>query len=730
MAGGAGEDRDDVRGIAYKRDMQSSGESIERSTAPSDPTEDRPRPATPEQLHLLHAAAPRQRAERVRAEPTETTVPLPVARVVLDIGLAHLDRPFEYSVPEKLAADAKPGVRVKARFAGKDVSGFVIERVHEPEHTGRLSPLRRVVSPEPVLTPAVLDVCRSVADHYAGPLADVLRLAVPPRHAAAEKALDAKQTPEFAAPEPASGQAWARYPAGAALLRRLSAGDAPAASWLAAPTVDPALDWPAAFAQAARATLHGGRGVLLVVPDHRDLDRLGTALTDELGEDRFVRLTAEQGPQARYTAWLKVLRGHVRCVIGTRAAAWAPVRGLGLLACWDDSDDLLDEPRSPYPQTREVLRVRAARERSALLLGGFVRSVPVQRYLEEGAVRSVETRAAPGSVPRVVVAGDEREVERAGAAAHAHLPPVAWSTAHAALADGPVLVQVPRRGYLPTLRCGQCREVARCEQCHGPLALTAPEAPPVCRWCGRVAQPWRCPECYGTRLHAAVVGARRTAEELGRAFPGAPVLRSGAGEVVGSVGAEPRLVIATPGAEPVAESGYAATLLLDGWALLDRSALDAGEETLRRWMAAAALTRPAAQGGAVVVCGVASGVTLPPVEALTRWAPGTLAERELAARRELDLPPVAWMALLNGAAADIDGFATATRGALDASVPLERIGPMPSPGGGDAVGMLLRTDRVHAPAAARAVAAARAQRSARKVPGTVTVHVDPSGALL
>ncbi|RNI18191.1 primosome assembly protein PriA [Flexivirga caeni] len=664
------------------------------------------------------------------ATPDLPQVPQPVARVVLDVPLAHLDRPFEYAVPAELAPAAVPGTRVKVRFAGKDVSGFVIARTDVPEHTGKLTRLRRVVSPEPVLTPAVLAAARTIADHYAGSLADVLRLAVPPRHAGAEKALDAKDAPHRQRPTVGKSVAWQRYPAGDAFLHRVATGDAPAASWLAAPTVDPVLDWPAALAEAAHAALAGDRGALIVVPDHRDLDRLEAAVVGELGDGQHVRLTAEQGPQARYTAWLKVLRGHVRCVIGTRAAAWAPVRDLGLLACWDDGDDLLAEPRSPYPQTREVLRVRAVRERAALLLGGFARSVPVQAWLESGAVRDVSTRTSPANVPRVVVAGDEREVERAGAAAHSHLPPVAWSTAHAALADGPVLVQVPRRGYLPTLRCGQCRQVARCPECHGPLGLPAPTAPATCRWCAREATPWRCPDCYATSLRAAVIGARRTAEELGRAFPGTPVIRSGAGEVLGSVGAQPRLVIATPGAEPVAETGYAATLLLDAWALLDRAALDAGEETVRRWLAAAALTRAASDGGAVVICGAAPGVTLAPVEAVARWAPATFAERELAARRELDLPPAAWMTLLTGELADLEAFAAATRHAVHDDVPLETLGPMPAPGGQPGTALLLRTSRDHADAAARAVSAARAIRSARKLPGTVTVRVEPSGAYL
>src|SRR5665811_2111836 len=76
--------------------------------------------------------------------------------------------------PEHLA-----GARVRARFAGTEVDGFVVERRAASEHAGRLTPLRRVASAEPVLTPQVLAAARGVADACAGSLADVLRLAVP-----------------------------------------------------------------------------------------------------------------------------------------------------------------------------------------------------------------------------------------------------------------------------------------------------------------------------------------------------------------------------------------------------------------------------------------------------------------------------------------------------------------------------------------------------------------------
>ena len=174
---------------------------------------------------------------------------------------------------------------------------------------------------------------------------------------------------------------------------------------------------------------------------------------------------------------------------------------------------------------------------------------------------------------------------------------MALRTARDALGAGPVLVQVPRRGYLAAVACQRCGERIRCGTCAGPVALPGPGQPLRCGWCG-LALERTCVTCGSAGLRALVTGARRTAEELGRAFPGVPVLTSSGATVLRRVGAEPALVIATPGAEPPAPDGYAAAVLLDGWALLGRPSLRASEEALRRWMNAArwfAPGRPAAR---------------------------------------------------------------------------------------------------------------------------------------
>ncbi|MDQ1537310.1 MAG: hypothetical protein QOE58_1703 [Actinomycetota bacterium] len=700
-----------------------------------------------DQLSQVRAvASPRGRSRMLPSVQQAAEVD-PVALVLVDVGLPHLDRPFEYSVPASMADLAVPGARVKVRFAGQDVDGYVLARAASADHAGRLAPLRKVVSPEAVLTPEVLELSRVIASRYAGTLGDVVRLAIPPRHATAERNL-AKEPPMSAEARRAEAaeallaaggtSPWASYPAGPSFLRRIASGGAPAASLLALPGQLEDGDWPAAMAVAAATSLAAGRGALIVVPDHRDVDRVDAALQRLLGAGQHVRLTAGQGPQSRYTAWLKVLRGHVRCVVGTRAAMFAPIQGLGLVAWWDDGDDLLVEQRAPYPHVREVLRARATLEGAALLSCGFTRTTSVQQWVDSGEVRSVCADAAVrrSAAPRVVVAGEGLDVERDGAAAHAHLPSAAWRAAKSALELGPVLIQVPRRGYLPSLSCQSCRQQARCARCHGPLALDAGDGVPTCRWCGVVASAFECRSCGGSALRSTVVGARRTAEELGRAFPGVTVHTSGAGNVLASVSGKPSLVIATPGAEPVAEGGYAATLLLDAWASMDRPTLDASEEALRRWMAAAALTRGAGQGGVTVLCGAPDHTTLPLVEALVRWDPAWFAARELAERIELSLPPAVRMAQLVGARAAVQR-AVEVAGLADT---VDQLGPLPwvpagagtsgaDDGAAQKIQLLLRVGLDDGPALTTSLTQLKAIRSARKEREPVSVRVDPLDAL-
>lgn len=598
-----------------------------------------------------------------------------IARVVVDTPLAHLDRLFDYAVPDGM--DVVAGCRVKVRFSGRLVDGLVAEFADHSE-VAKLAPITKVVSTEVVLTPDVLRLARAVADRQAGTLADVLRLAIPKRHARAEQAARLQATDDLPPAEP-----W--RPA------RLV--------WSVLPGDDPAEQ----LARYALAALHTGRGSVVVVPDTRDAERWDATFTRVLGARRHVLLTAAQSPERRYKAFLAAARGDVQIVLGTRAAAYAPVREVGLVAVWDDGDDLLAEPRAPYAHAREVLLVRAAQSEAAVVLAGRARTVQAQSLVRSGWCVSrepdpVDRREA---WPRLDVTDGTEAGETP-----VRLPSRVVKAIRAA--DGPVLVQVPRRGYRTSLACEECRQPARCPLCQGPLGQPAPSAVSVCRWCSTAIPEWACPHCGGTTLRAPVVGHLRTAEEFARTFAERDVVTSGGDRVLDTVRRPHALVLATPGAEPLTPAGYALVVLLDTWLMLARDDVRVVEESHRRWFNALALAGP---GGRAIAVG--DSVTL---QYLVRADPVGLAVRELDDRTSAHLPPAARLVTLDGPHDVLDELAA--RSWTDHT---EVLGPVSADG---ASRLILRAPRAEGAALAAALAAVAAERSALKAP-PVRCQIDP-----
>ncbi len=99
-----------------------------------------------------------------------------------------LRRVFTYTPPRGWKGPLpEPGSRVRAPFAGRTLTGFVVG------HTDRIAtgieprPIIDVVDSEPVLDRSQLAFCRDVARHYLAPLGEALRVAAPPGGAGGER---------------------------------------------------------------------------------------------------------------------------------------------------------------------------------------------------------------------------------------------------------------------------------------------------------------------------------------------------------------------------------------------------------------------------------------------------------------------------------------------------------------------------------------------------------------
>lgn len=667
----------------------------------------------------------------------------PVAKILLETPVLHLDRLFDYLIPHDLDEAAQPGVRVKVRFGHQELFGWLIRRSDTIETVARLSTIRKVVSVMPVLEPKVLELAQTIAQRYGSITADVLRAVIPGRVAAVERDI-AQHIDDARIPTPPVIQP----PTEASLTDT----KAPPFTWellegaeqlftpehhghyaLTLPSAHGSWDAMGILADAAQRLAATNQTSLIIVPDHKHLARLQKQLEERIGQHGFALLSTEQGNTARYRAFLQILTGQHRIVIGSRSAIWAPLAHIDAIMVWEPTSEHLIEPRTPYFHVHTVAQVRARQHGARLVLASTSRAIAIQQLVATDQLAQIGVNRATRNAlaPRVVATADSFHAERDPLAQIARIPHLAHRSAQEALEGkhappGPVLVQVARAGFIPGLFCVQCGESARCRHCTGPLgysdrfAVQRHEA--SCRWCGIRERHFSCSHCGSRQLRAGARGVHRTADELGRAFPMIPVMSSSADHLLVTVADQPAIVIATPGAEPVAPGGYAAALLLDGDAQLQREGLEVPEHVLGHWMRAATLVRSARDGGVVVVTAEYDDA----VAALVQMNPISWADRQLLQRQQLGLPPTVRVAELLGPLNEVQATIRQTPLPYQAEQS-PWIGPVPFDD--HAHRALLFFPHHVADQVIAALKTTRAQLSARGETTTVRLRIDPTDVL-
>ncbi len=567
---------------------------------------------------------------------------------VLPLGqLPHLSRPFDYEIPPELDAEVKVGLRVTVPFGNKVVDGYVVGRDTTSCRRGRLKPVKRVVSSLQLASPEILDLAAEVGAAYGGSAADCLRLAVPQRHAKAEKRiLEDGAIAAAAAPRRAPCHHWRQYSRGQEYIESLEAGKAPRAACcgLAGPAGSTEL-----VADAVAAVLANGRSAIVVSPTRRYARLVADQLESALAVP-VARLLSSDSVEERYAAFLETLLGRVRVVVGTRAAVWAPARDLGLVVILDDAAEAHRAERAPYCHTRDIALRRARKENAALLVFSPYLSEESCALVEAGTLVLLEGRQSIRSamIPRISLADQWRGGEETGG----QLPEPVFALVRDSIARGPVLVVVPRSGYLPVLACQTCRDIATCPECAGSLALENTHKAPACTRCGTSVRTFRCPNCGSGKLRAARIGSSRTVQDIARAFPGYGVLHSSSTAeqgILNAVSSRPRIVVATPGAEPGAKGGYSAAVIVDS-RFLQGKGLGAQTRLVRTVTRIAARVRPRSAGGHVMLAGHADRAL---VAAVSNWALGDFAHRLCSERKELRLPPAAAWFSLSGPKANV-----------------------------------------------------------------------------
>ena len=510
-----------------------------------------------------------------------------VAHIWVDSSVYHLDQEFSYAVPGNLEDRVSIGSLVSIPFHGRELTGVVVRRVKDESLDG-LKSISKVIGTIPLLSPQLISLIAVAAQRYAAHPFDLIRSAVPDRIASIER--------EFASDVQED----------AYLARDVSR------TFLQLP---PAQNRSELLARKIGELSQDG-GLISVLPDSREVSNLHK----ELNRLKISHSILDSNlPKSEYFKnFLQVRTGHSRVVIGTRSAIFAPVSQLRSLLIYNDGSENFYEKRSPGWNVRDIALLRSRLESSDLYFTGYSPSAEVSRFVDEGWCVMKRVRA------KLKVFVHQQ--------AHGELiPSRSVPIIKRALANGPVLVLVPQKGYAQAIRCAQCKTISRCD-CGGALEKKSERAPISCSHCLRQYPQWLCSWCHNSQPSLLGRGIDRHHLELGALFPGIPIQISTGDHRIDSEVSN-GIIVATPGMAASTKSGYSALVIVEGNRFLNQPDLRSNERIREMYFAHASLVHQ--DGSIILVQDDGHSIST----ALSTWNPAIATGRELQERKDLSLPP-------------------------------------------------------------------------------------------
>lgn len=110
------------------------------------------------------------------------------ANVIVDISHEKLDKTFQYSIPDEILCDIRPGVCVDIPFGSRTITGYVIEVTDEPEYDpARTKPLIGIKAHSVAVEAKLIALAAWIRRNYGSTMNQALKTVIPVKKQAKEQ---------------------------------------------------------------------------------------------------------------------------------------------------------------------------------------------------------------------------------------------------------------------------------------------------------------------------------------------------------------------------------------------------------------------------------------------------------------------------------------------------------------------------------------------------------------
>ena len=227
----------------------------------------------------------------------------------------------------------------------------------------------------------------------------------------------------------------------------------------------------------------------------------------------------------KYDEYLKILRGEVHVVVGTRSAVFVPLKNLGIIIIDEEDSSSYKQDNNPRYHARDIAIYRGKYNNIPVVLGSATPTLESKARADKGVYRLLKlpNRVGNAKLPLIHVIDMEPEMKKRNMIFSEFLQN---KIGEKLSRKEQIILLLNRRGFSTYITCSNCGYTYKCPSCDITLTYHKTTNNLVCHYCGyHQKKADRCPKCNEESLNYYGLGTEKLEEKLKEMYPYARVVR-------------------------------------------------------------------------------------------------------------------------------------------------------------------------------------------------------------
>lgn len=227
----------------------------------------------------------------------------------------------------------------------------------------------------------------------------------------------------------------------------------------------------------------------------------------------------------KYDEYLKIVRGEVKIVVGTRSAIFTPLNNLGLIIIDEEHSENYKQDSSPRYHALDMALFRSKYHNIPLVLGSATPSLESMARAQKGVYKyiSMTKRIGNSKLPKINIIDMTNELKKRNTIFSNKLKDL---IADRLIKKEQSIILLNRRGFSTVISCKSCGYTYKCPNCDITLTYHKSVNNLRCHYCGySIIKENKCPSCHEEALYDYGLGTEKLEIELKKIFPSARILR-------------------------------------------------------------------------------------------------------------------------------------------------------------------------------------------------------------